>query len=200
MSARPRGFIQRWSPRAETRELLDQVNQILGEYVNLLPLTARQIFYRLVGAYGHEKTEQAFERLGETLNKARRACLVDMDAIRDDGFTSAPPVFFDDVDDFFATVADWAEGLRSLIGFCSVELASGMVANDLRVMTGKNGPWAATPAQKQFDPDGNPRLDPNGKAIFKPIIEFRDRSTADRIEALVIELVRAAHLDAIDAA
>src|SRR5207244_3951844 len=78
-SARPRGFIQRWSPRAETRELLDQVNQILGEYVNLLPLTARQIFYRLVGAYGHEKTEQASERLGETLNKARRACLVDMD-------------------------------------------------------------------------------------------------------------------------
>jgi DNA-binding cell septation regulator SpoVG len=162
MSARPRGFIQRWSPRAETRELLDQVNQVLGEYVNLLPLTARQIFYRLVGAYGYEKTEQASERLGKTLNKAPRACLVDMDAIRDDGFTSAPPVFVDDVDDFFATVADWAEGLRSLIGLCSVELASGMVANDLRVMTGKNGPWAATPAQKQFDPNGNPRLDPNG--------------------------------------
>jgi hypothetical protein len=112
MSARPRGFIQRWGPRAETRELLDQVNQVLGEYVNLLPLTARQIFYRLVGAYGYEKTEQASERLGETLNRARRACLVDMDAIRDNGFTSAPPVFFDDVDDFFATVADWAEGLR----------------------------------------------------------------------------------------
>jgi hypothetical protein len=79
-------------------------------------------------------------------------------------------------------------------------LASGMIANDLRVMTGKNGPWAATPAQKQFDPNGNPRLDPNGKAIFKPIIEFRDRATADRIGALVIELVRAAYLDAIDAA
>jgi hypothetical protein len=75
-----------------------------------------------------------------------------------------------------------------------------MVANDLRVMTGKNGPWAATPAQKQLDPNGNPRLDPNGKAIFKPIIEFRDRATADRIGALVIELVRAAYLDAIDAA
>ena len=78
MSARPRGFIQRWSPRAETRELLDQVNQVLGEYVNLLPLTAREIFYRLVGAYGYEKTEQASERLGQTLNKAPRACLVDM--------------------------------------------------------------------------------------------------------------------------
>ena len=66
MSARPRGFIQRWSPRAETRELLDQANQVVGEYLNLLPLTARQIFYRLVGAYGYEKTEQASERLGES--------------------------------------------------------------------------------------------------------------------------------------
>src|SRR3984893_4625621 len=96
--------------------------------------------------------------------------------------------------------ASASTGSGALIGFCSVELASGMVANDLRVMTGKNGPWAATPAQKQFDPNGNPRLDPNGKAIFKPIIEFRDRATADRIGALVIELVWAAYLDAIDAA
>ena len=88
----------------------------------------------------------------------------------------------------------------ALNGFCSVELASGMVANDLRVMTGKNGPWAATPAQRQFDPNGNPRLDTNAKAIFKPIIEFRGRATADRIGARVIELARAAYLDAIDAA
>jgi hypothetical protein len=112
MSARPRGFIERWVPRAERRVLLDQVNQVLAEYLNLLPLTLRQIFYRLVGAYGYQKTEKASKRLGETLNKARRAGLVDMDAIRDDGFTSAAPVFFDDVDDFLATVADWAQGLR----------------------------------------------------------------------------------------
>lgn len=46
------------------------------------------------------------------LNKARRASLVDMDAIRDDGFTSAAPVFFDGVDDFLATVAAWAGELR----------------------------------------------------------------------------------------
>jgi hypothetical protein len=112
MSARPRGFIRRWMPRAETRELLDRVNQVLAEYIDLLPLTLRQIFYRLVGAYGYEKTEQASERLGEMLNKARRAGLVDMDAIRDDGFTSAAPVFFGDVDDFLATVAAWARELR----------------------------------------------------------------------------------------
>ena len=112
MSARPRGFIERWTPRAETHELLTQVNRVLAEYLDLLPLTLRQIFYRLVGVCGYQKTEQAYARLGETLNKARRAGLVDMHAIRDDGFTSAAPVFFDGVDDFLATVADWARGLR----------------------------------------------------------------------------------------
>jgi len=48
----------------------------------------------MVGAYGYEKTEQAYERLGETLNKARRARVIGMDAIRDDGFTSAVPASF----------------------------------------------------------------------------------------------------------
>src|SRR5438045_1831040 len=108
MSARPRGFIQRCAPRAETSDLLAQVNQMLAEYRDLLPLTLRQIFYRLFGVRAYEKTEQAYARLGETLNKARRAGLVDMDAIRDDGFTSAAPVFFGGVDDFLSTVADWA--------------------------------------------------------------------------------------------
>ena len=67
---------------------------MLAEYAEQLPLTLRQIFYRMVGAYGYEKTEQAYERLGETLNKARRARVIGMDAIRDDGFTSAVPASF----------------------------------------------------------------------------------------------------------
>jgi len=67
---------------------------VLAEYAEQLPLTLRQIFYRMVGAYGYEKTEQAYERLGETLNKARRARVIGMDAIRVDGFTSAVPASF----------------------------------------------------------------------------------------------------------
>jgi hypothetical protein len=92
--SRPRGFIARWTPRAETIALLDRVRAVLADYAEQLPLTLRQIFYRLVGAYSYEKTEAAYERLGETLNKARRARFIDMDAIRDDGFTSVVPVFF----------------------------------------------------------------------------------------------------------
>jgi hypothetical protein len=110
--SRPRGFIKRWTPRAETLALLERVRAVLAEYAEQLPLTLRQIFYRLVGAYAYEKTEAAYERLGETLNKARRARFIGMDAIRDDGFTSAVPVFFKDADDFLATVKHWAGSLR----------------------------------------------------------------------------------------
>jgi len=112
MKTRPRGFITDWRPRAATLALLGQVQAVLAEYSEQLPLTLRQIFYRLVGRYFYEKTELAYERLGETLNKARRAHIIDMDAIRDDGFTSAVPGFYDGVDDFLEAVAYTARHLR----------------------------------------------------------------------------------------
>ena len=72
---RPRGFID-WKPHAATLALLDQVQSVLDEYAAYLPLTIRQAFYRLVGAHSYEKTEQAYERLGDALNRARRAKLI----------------------------------------------------------------------------------------------------------------------------
>ena len=70
-----------WRPRAKSLALLDQVNAVLREYIEHLPLTIRQIFYRLVGAYAYDKTEQAYDRLGEMLNRARRAGFVRFGAI-----------------------------------------------------------------------------------------------------------------------
>ena len=57
----------------------------MAEYGAYLPLTVRQIFYRLVGAHGYEKTEAAYERLGEKIARARRAGIIEFGAIRDDG-------------------------------------------------------------------------------------------------------------------
>jgi hypothetical protein len=85
---RPRGFMAGWNPRPASVALIEKTRAVLADYAAQLPLTIRQIFYRLVGADGYEKTEQAYKRLGELLNKARRARLIDMDAIRDDGFSS----------------------------------------------------------------------------------------------------------------
>jgi hypothetical protein len=87
---RTRGFAP-WSPRQETLFLIDQVRDVLREYAPYLPLTLRQIFYRLVGAHRYEKTEQAYDRLGEHLNRARRARMIPMSEIRDDGGTVIKP-------------------------------------------------------------------------------------------------------------
>jgi DNA-binding cell septation regulator SpoVG len=85
----------------------------------------------------------------------------------------------------------------ALIGFCSVQLPSGIIVNDVRILTGKSGLWCAMPAQKQICQDGNPRLDGNNKPIYSPFVEFVDRATADRFGAMVLDLVRRAHPDEI---
>ncbi|WP_435279700.1 hypothetical protein [Streptomyces sp. 1222.5] len=101
---RPRGFAD-WSPKPDTLRLVEQVGAVLDEYREHLPMTARQVFYRLVGAFQYPKDEKAYDRLQENLNRARRARLIPMDAIRDDlaasaghsfGYTS-PAEFWDSV-------------------------------------------------------------------------------------------------------
>jgi hypothetical protein len=139
ISVRPRGFIDDWRPRTETRQLLDQVQGVLDEYRDQLPLTLRQIFYRLVGAHAYEKTELAYKQLTEALNRARRARVIEMSAIRDDGFTSNRPLYFESAEDFLDAVAGWAEEFRlgrqkgqkrRLVLWCE---ASGMVPQFARV-------------------------------------------------------------------
>jgi hypothetical protein len=108
---RVRGFAP-WSPRADTLALLELVRGVLVEYADYLPLTLRQIFYRLVGAHGYEKTEQAYDRLGEHLNRARRARIIPMDAIRDDGGTIIKPHCWGGVEEFLETFRGAADGFR----------------------------------------------------------------------------------------
>lgn len=93
-NSRWRGFHPGWQPQAKTVRLLDQVKEILDEYADYLPLTLRQIFYRLVGAHGYPKDERAYARLGEALNKARRAVRIPFEAIRDDGQIDSAPLGF----------------------------------------------------------------------------------------------------------
>jgi hypothetical protein len=85
---------------------------VLDELGEQLPLMVRQIYYRLVAMYGYEKTERASKRLGEMLNMARRARVIPMDAIRDDGVTSEEPLFFDGAEGFLDTMVHWARDFR----------------------------------------------------------------------------------------
>lgn len=100
---RPKGYAE-WRPRRETQIVLAQVDEVLREYREQLPLTVRQIFYRLVGAYNFPKTEQAYERLGNYLVRARRARLIPFEHIRDDSASVMSHLHFDGEEDFFRYV------------------------------------------------------------------------------------------------
>ena len=104
-TGRPRGFIKDWTPSHTIRTddfgeplfthspagIVNAVREILDDNGDILPLTLRQIFYMMVSNYGYDKTEKAYKRLCETMNKARRAQHIPMESIRDDGFTQIEP-------------------------------------------------------------------------------------------------------------
>jgi hypothetical protein len=93
MAGRPKGYAD-WTPTIETRVTLQNVVSILREYEAYLPMTARQIFYRLVGGYGFPKTNRAYKNLTNHLVRARRARLIPFGVIRDDETTNKPPFDF----------------------------------------------------------------------------------------------------------
>jgi hypothetical protein len=89
--SRPRGFAP-WRPQQRAVETVEQVQAILSEYRLHLPLTLRQIFYRLVGTDAIGKTEKDYGSLCELMVRARRGEVIPMDAIRDDGFVGGTSV------------------------------------------------------------------------------------------------------------
>lgn len=108
---RVRGFAP-WEPRADSRAVLEQAQAIIAEYEPQWPLTLRQVFYALVGRHGFEKTEQAYERLGNYLNRARRAQLVPFEAIRDGLTTAIEPLAFTSREHFIEVAKRLASNYR----------------------------------------------------------------------------------------
>ena len=102
---RPKGYAP-WRPHKKTTRLMFQVKQILDEYRDHLPLTARQIFYRMVAAYDYPKTENAASNLGEHLTRARRAEMIPFEHIRDDGISVMSHAHFTDENAFYKHIHD----------------------------------------------------------------------------------------------
>lgn len=84
---RPKGYIE-WQPQPQVLDVVRNAQAVLREYRSYGPMTVRQIFYRLVGQYGYDKTERAYKRLAEYLVRARRAQMISFADIRDDGGTT----------------------------------------------------------------------------------------------------------------
>lgn len=128
-----------WSPHSSTLRLLGQIDAVLAEYRDFLPITCRQCFYRLVGNHGYLKDDLAYKRLLEAINRGRRCGRIPFDAIRDDGAAVEAPFAFRDMADFWRSVRGWARAYRRdrLEGQpCLVEVwceAGGMVPQLARV-------------------------------------------------------------------
>jgi hypothetical protein len=84
-----RGDLEDWKPHRKTKVMLGQVHAIFDEYREHLPLTCRQIYYRMVAEYGHPKGDKLENTIYDLLSNARRARnheqFIPFDYIRDDG-------------------------------------------------------------------------------------------------------------------
>ena len=112
MNTRPRGPRTDWRPQRATLGLLEQVAHVLAEYSDHLPLTLRQVFYRLVAEHGFDKTERSYERLLDAMGNARRAGIIPFDSIRDDGITDVSPSAYSGKEHFLEVVQGAASRFR----------------------------------------------------------------------------------------
>lgn len=108
---RARGWIN-WNPNLETQRTLGAIDRILTEYRAYLPMTARQIFYRLIGQNEIVKTEQSYQRLLTILTKARRSRRISFSAIRDDGTVSQRYAGWDDPQQWIDSILPSAKAFQ----------------------------------------------------------------------------------------
>jgi hypothetical protein len=83
MPGRVKGFAP-WKPQKKTEPLLAEIEAVLNEYRAYLPLTVRQVFYRLVGK-GYPKSENFYDSVQDKCNRGRRSGRISFANIRDDG-------------------------------------------------------------------------------------------------------------------
>ena len=85
----------------------------------------------------------------------------------------------------------------TVLGYFDVQLASGMIVNGCKLMTGPTGKyWVAPPSQQQTNKDGSPRLTSDGRPVWKGVIEFADKAARDRFCETTLRALRAEHPDA----
>lgn len=109
--SRPRGFAP-YRPQGAALNLIAAVDDVLEEYSEHLPLTLRQVFYRLVAMGRLGKSETDYKRLGEIVNRARRAALIPFGALRDDGVTQVGGKSFADLGDVLETLRVFVADVR----------------------------------------------------------------------------------------
>ncbi len=105
MTGRVKGFAT-WRPQKKTQVLIEDIERVLEEYRSYLPMTVRQVFYRLVGL-GHPKSEGFYDKVQDVCNRARRSGRISFAAIRDDGVSrqdgETPEYCYEDPEEYYET-------------------------------------------------------------------------------------------------
>ena len=95
-------------------------------------------------------------------------------------------------------IRDWRPLRKgSLVGFVKVEMPSGMILNDVTILSGDRGAWASPPSKPMIDRDGLAMKDANGKLKYSPIVEFASKEVRERFSNAVVEALRAIHPEAL---
>ena len=108
---RVRGYAA-YRPQKHNAELVENVQSVLDDMSGYLPLTLRQVFYRLVVNQQIQKTENGYARLCEVCNRARRAGMISFSHIRDDGPKIDSGHDFVTDDDLTTYLTDFREAAR----------------------------------------------------------------------------------------
>lgn len=79
---------------------------------------------------------------------------------------------------------------RTMRGFLSVQMPSGLIVRDLRLMVGANGQhFLAMPAVK---------IVRNGQTSWSDILDFADRTTRDKFQGPILDALRQQHPEAFE--
>jgi hypothetical protein len=82
---------------------------------------------------------------------------------------------------------------NTLLGFCVVEMPSGLVIRDISIHQKAGKWWAGLPAKPVLDAEGRHVNNHAGHKQYAALLGWRSRELADRFSAAVVELVRLAH-------
>jgi len=104
VAGRVKGF-HPWTVYSKTAPLLADIQDVIEEYREYLPMTIRQVFYRLVGR-GYAKSEDFYGQVREVCNRGRRSGKISFAAIRDDGIShlGGDDDGYDSPEDYYETI------------------------------------------------------------------------------------------------
>jgi hypothetical protein len=102
--ARVKGFAE-WTAYSKTAPLLADIQDVIEEYREYLPMTVRQVFYRLVGR-GYTKSEEFYDKVQDVCSRGRRSGKISFRAIRDDGIShlGGDDYGYDSPEDYYETI------------------------------------------------------------------------------------------------